>query len=131
MRWCASAGHVGESIEGLYARRAIHEDRESASMTPEQMIIMVSLGCSALQAMAEYTAIESILINLAHPHPISGGIVTADKLNVRETPGANAKIVGVLALDAMIEVWGRTPASDWLCIKDPCGWVSSQYVQEI
>jgi len=99
-------------------------------MTPEQMIIMVSLGCSALQAMAEYAAIETILINLAHPHSISGGIVTAARLNVRETPGEHAKIVGVVELDEVVEVWGRTPAGDWLCIKDPCGWVSSQYVQE-
>ncbi len=92
---------------------------------------MVSLGCAAPQAHAEYCQIERILINLAHPLPVRGGLVTATTLNVRETPGANAKVVGKLAQDAAVEIWGQTPAGDWLCIAEPCGWVSAEWVAEM
>lgn len=93
---------------------------------------MASLGCSAAQAHAEYCQIESILINLAHPLPVRGGIVTAPgKLNVRETPGANAKIIGQVDRDAVVEVWGQTPGGDWLCIAEPCGWVAAQWIAEM
>ena len=92
---------------------------------------MASLGCSAGRAHAEYAAIESILINLAHPLPVRGGLVTAQTLNVRETPGANARIVGGLAQDAAVKIWGQTPAGDWLCIEEPCGWVSAEWVADL
>jgi len=96
------------------------------------MIIMATLGCSAAQAHAEYAQIEEILVNLALPLPVRGGIVTAEtKLNVRETPVANAKIVGQVERDGVVEIWGQTPAGDWLCIAEPCGWVVAQWIAEM
>jgi uncharacterized protein YraI len=97
-------------------------------MTAEERVIMVTLGCSAAQAHAEYAQIEGILINLAHPVPIRGGLVTATTLNVRQTPGVNAKAIGSLAQGTAVEIWGQTPTGDWLCIAEPCGWVAAQWV---
>ena len=65
---------------------------------------------------------------LATPVPVGGGIVTVPALNVRAGPGANAAIVGKLAQDAAVEVWGQTPGGEWLCVREPCGWVAAQYV---
>ena len=98
------------------------------ALSPDQMCVMAVSGITAQQAVATYNEIVPILAALAAPVPAGGGIVTADSLNVRAGPGANAAIVGKLARDAVVEVWGRTPAGDWLCVREPCGWVAAQYV---
>ena len=98
------------------------------TLAPDQMCVMAVSGITAEQAIATYNEIVPILNALATPVPTGGGLVTVPALNVRAGPGANAAIVGKLERDAVVEVWGRTPGGDWLCIRDPCGWVAAQYV---
>jgi len=112
----------------LPSRAAESATAPTLTLTPDQMCVMAVTGVTAVQAAATYNEIVPILNALATPVPVGGGIVTADSLNVRAGPGANAAVVGKLARDAVVEVWGRTPAGDWLCVREPCGWVAAQYV---
>lgn len=100
----------------------------SITLTPDEMCVMAVIGVTAEQARATYNEIVPILTALATPVPVAGGLVTVPALNVRAGPGANAAIVGKLNLDAAVEIWGSTPGGEWLCVREPCGWVAAQYV---
>ena len=97
-------------------------------MKPAELVVMASLGCSPAQAVAELARWEPALINLAHLHPVAGGIVTATSLNVRALPDTNAPAMGKLAQDAVVEVWGRSADGKWLVIANPDGWVAAEWV---
>ena len=97
-------------------------------LAPAEMCVMAVTGITAEQARATYNEIVPMLNALATPVPVGGGLVTVAALNVRAGPGAHAAIVGKLNLDAPVEVWGQTPGGEWLCVREPCGWVAAQYV---
>jgi hypothetical protein len=94
------------------------------------MVVMAVRGITAQQARATYLDIMPTLIALDILMPIGGGIVTAEMLNVRERPGITALVVGKLSRDDVVEIWGRTPSGDWLCIRQPCGWVAAEHVEQ-
>jgi hypothetical protein len=99
-------------------------------LTPDEACVMVALGCTAEQARATLNEYEPIRLALAYPIPVGGGIVTAATLNVRASAGVSSPIIGKLAQDAVVSVWGRTPAGDMLAIREPLsGWVAAQWVE--
>lgn len=58
--------------------------------------------------------------------------VTADLLNVRETPSTDAKILARLTKGTVLPVVGRNVAADWLLVKlsdGRQGWVALQWVE--
>jgi uncharacterized protein YraI len=95
---------------------------------PAELVVMASLGCSPAQAVSELARWEPALINLAHLHPVAGGIVRATTLNVRAMPDTNAPALGKLAQDTAVEVWGRSADGRWLVIGEPAGWVAAEWV---
>ena len=101
---------------------------------PAEMVIMATLQCSPAEAHTEYLRIEPILINLQHEFPLTLGATTASTLNVRARSTTAAASIGTLQQGAVVEVWGRTPANDWLAVRTPdgqlAGWVAQQYVTE-
>jgi peptidoglycan/xylan/chitin deacetylase (PgdA/CDA1 family) len=58
--------------------------------------------------------------------------VTAEALNLRQGPGVQYAIMGLLAKGTVVTVTTRTPAGDWLQIQRPegdSGWVAAMYVE--
>lgn len=97
-------------------------------MKPSELVIMVSLGCSPGEAIAELIRLEPALINLETPFPVGMGTVRAQTLNVRERPDVNAKRIGQLRQGDIVEVWGRSADGIWLGIGEPAGWVARDWV---
>lgn len=100
-------------------------------MRPSELILMASLCLSPSQATAELARLEPALINLAHLHPVTSATVLAGTLNVRELPTTGARILGQLAADARVSVWGKTTDARWLVIEagDLAGWVSREWLR--
>jgi len=96
-----------------------------------EMVIMGTEGWTPQAAQAFYQQILNILVNLASPGLLGHGTVTAELLNVRDQPGVTGNILAGLRRGAAVEVWGRTPKNNWLCVRagDLAGWVSAAYVQ--
>ena len=66
-------------------------------MKPAELVVMASLECSPAQAVSELARWEPALINLAHLHPVAGGIVTAEKgLLVRSAAHDQAPVLAKL-----------------------------------
>lgn len=103
-------------------------------MKPSELILMASLGLSPGEAVAELARLEPALINLAYPHPVAGGLVTATTLNVRALPQVHAPVLGKLAQDAAVRIWGQTADGEWLVVEPvaeatgPAGWASRDWV---
>ena len=58
--------------------------------------------------------------------------VTAEALNVRQGPGVQYAIMGLLEKGTVVTVTTRTPAGDWLQVQWPGGeggWVAAMYVE--
>jgi uncharacterized repeat protein (TIGR01451 family) len=62
------------------------------------------------------------------------GVVTANRLNVREGPGTNAAVIGVVVQGTTLQILERNAEGTWwhiCCLADSTttGWISAQFVQ--
>ena len=101
-----------------------------AELNTDELTMMIALGCSADQAHAEYASIEAFLILRDHPVPVGLAVVQADNVNVRAAPSMAAKVLRQHKKGDMLQVWGRTPAGDWLCVVgEPPGWIAANLLK--
>jgi len=86
-------------------------------------------------AAEEGLAKVAIALATATPTPTSTpmAIVRAAALNVRQGPGLNFPVIGVLQRDDRVAVLGRTPGGDWLLIcclaEGESGWAAASLLE--